>query len=153
MRQDNTTLRKMSGFLTCFDKGMQELALVSDMIMEQARTTGSNAGLPEVEHTQEGISVNIPGNMMGFIKTPERYWQVTAYCVIRGFVLDELWHDEEQLDTACESFLRQLAERRQPHGIVAYCWHRLTRRRNIALHYLQMFREGKKIYREYQSLL
>lgn len=150
--KQDATLQKMSDYLTQFDKAMTELATVTDMLM--SNTMANQTGLPEVEYDpQEGISVSIPGNMMGFIKTPERYWQVVSYCMIRHFVLNTLWHDEEQLDQACESFMRQVAERDQPRSIIAYAWHRLTHRRNIAMHYLQMFREGKQIYREYQSLL
>ena len=153
-RQDDATLHKMSEFLTNFDKGMAEMAVVSDMIMEQGKAKAGDTGLPEMEFDpQEGISIAIPGNMMGFIKTPERYWQVVAYCMIRHFVLNALWHDEDQLDLACDSFLRQTAERMKPRGIIARAWHRLTHRRNLALHYLQMFREGRQIYKEYQSLL
>lgn len=153
-KQDDTTLRKMSDFLANFDKAMTELATVSDMIMSESQTMKNDVGLPDVEfNPQEGISVNIPSNMMKFIKTPRRYCQVVSYCMIRFYVLNALWHDDEQLDHACESFLQQVAERNQPRSIIAYCWHRLTHRRNIALHYLQMFREGKQIYREYQSLL
>ena len=153
-KQDNEMLRQMSGFLTYFDKAMQELAVVSDMIISQSKTTVDDVGLPEVEFDpQEGMSVAVPGNMMGFIKTRERYWQVVTYCAIRSFVLGALWHEETQLDQACESFLRQTAERKQPHGIIARTWHRITHHKNIALYYLQMFRDGRRIYREYQSLL
>lgn len=153
-KQDDKTLRKMSAFLTAIDKGMTELATVSEMIMSQSMAANSSVGLPECDFDpQEGISICITGNMMGFIKTEERYWQVVAYCVIRSFVLNELWHDTDTLDQACESFLRQTAERRQPRNAAARLWHRLTHRRNLAEHYLQMFREGRKIYQEYQSLL
>lgn len=152
--QDTKTLRKMSAFLTVFDKGMTELATVSEMIISQSMAASSSVGLPEYNFDpQEGISICIPGNMMGFIKTEQRYWQVVAYCVIRSFVLNELWHDTDTLDQACESFLRQTAERQQPHNPVSRLWHRLTRRRNLGEHYLRMFREGRKIYQEYQSLL
>ncbi len=153
-KQDTKTLRKMSAFLTVFDKGMTELATVSEMIMSQSMAANSSVGLPECDFDPEGgISICIPGNMMGFIKTEERYWQVVAYCVIRSFVLNELWRDIGTLDQACESFLRQTAERQQPHNPVSRLWHRLTRRRNLGEHYLQMFREGQKIYQEYHSLL
>lgn len=153
-KQDNATLRKISDFLSYFDKAMAELALVSDMIISHSQTLSSDAGLPEVEfNPQDGISVCVPGNMIGFIKTPERYLWVVSYCAIRSYVLGALWHDEEQLDVACESFLRQLAERNQPHGIIGRLWHRLIHRRNLALRYLQMFRNGRQIYKEYQSLL
>ena len=144
----------MSAFLTVFDKGMTELATVSEMIMRQSMQANSSVGLPEVDFDlQEGISICIPGNMMGFIKTEQRYWQVVVYCAIRSFVLNELWRDTGTLDQACESFLRQTAERQQPRNPVSRLWHRLTRRRNLAEHYLQMFREGRQIYQEYQSLL
>lgn len=153
-KQDTKTLQKMSAFLTVFDKGMTELAMVSEMIMIQSMAANSSVGLPECDFDpKEGISICIPGNMMRFIKTEERYWQVVAYCVIRSFVHGELWHDTEQLDKACESFLRQTAERQQPRNPVSRLWHRLTRRRNLAEHYLRMFREGRQIYKEYQSLL
>ena len=152
--QDTKTLRKMSAFLTVFDKGMTELATVSEMIMSQSMAANSSVGLPECNFDpEEGISICIPGNMMGFIKTPERYWQVVAYCVIRSFVHGELWHDILRLDQACESFLRQTAERQQPRNFATSLWHRLTHRRNLGEQYLQMFREGQKIYQEYQSLL
>jgi hypothetical protein len=144
----------MSTFLTYFDKGMTELAAVSEMIMSQSMAANSSVGLPECNFTPDGgISICIPGNMMGFIKTEERYWQVVAYCIIRSFVNGELWRDILTLDQACESFLRQTAERQQPRNIVARLWHRLTRRRNLGEHYLRMFREGQQIYKEYQSLL
>ena len=153
-KQDTKTLQKMSAFLTVFDKGMTELATVSEMIMTQSMATSSSVGLPECDFDpKEGISICIPGNMMGFIKTEERYWQVVAYCVIRSFVHGELWHDIGRLDQACESFLRQTAERQQPRNPVSRLWHRLKRRRNLAEHYLRMFREGRQIYKEYQSLL
>lgn len=152
--QDTKTLRKMSAFLTVFDKGMTELATVSEMIMSQSMEKNNGVGLPECDFDpEEGISICIPGNMMGFIKTEERYWQVVAYCVIRSFVLNELWRDTDTLDQACESFLRQTAKRQQPRNLVSRLWHRLTHRRNLAEHYLLMFREGRKIYKEYQSLL
>jgi len=148
------TLQKMSAFLTVFDKGMEELATVSEMIMSQSMQANSSVGLPECDfYPEEGISICIPGNMMGFIKTEQRYWQVVAYCVIRSFVHGELWHDTELLDQACESFLRQTAERQQPRNFATRLWHLLTRRRNLGEHYLRMFREGRKIYQEYQSLL
>lgn len=154
MKQDDSALRTMSEFLTTFDKCMKEMSVAIDMIMSQSKAMSNDAGLPEVElDPQDGITVSIPQNMMGFIKTPERYWQVVAYCMIRHFVLNALWHDEEHLDLACDSFLRQTAERMQPRGIIAFVWHRLTRRCNLALRYLQMFRAGRQIYREYQSLL
>lgn len=152
--QDTKTLQKMSAFLSYFDKGMTELATVSEMIMSQSMAANSSVGLPECDFDpEEGISVCIPGNMMGFIKTQERYWQVVAYCIIRYYVLGELWHDTDTLDQACESFLRQTAERQQPHNPVSRLWHWLTRRRNLGEHYLRMFREGRQIYQEYQSLL
>lgn len=152
-KQDDKTLRKMSAFLTVFDKGMTELATVSEMIMSQS-VAANSMGLPECDFDpQEGISICIPGNMIGFINTEERYWQVVAYCVIRSFVLNELWHDTDTLDQACEAFLRQTAERQQPRNPVSRLWHRLMHRRNLAEHYLRMFHEGKKIYQEYQSLL
>ena len=152
--QDTKTLRKMSAFLTVFDKGMTELATVSEMIMSQSMAANNSVGLPECDFDPEGgISICIPGNMMGFIKTEEHYWQVVAYCVIRSFVHGELWHDTDTLDQACESFLRQTAERQQPHNFATRLWHRLTHRRNLGEHYLRMFREGRQIYREYQSLL
>jgi hypothetical protein len=101
----------MSAFLTVFDKGMEELATVSEMIMSQSMTANSSVGLPECDFDpEEGISICIPGNMMGFIKTEERYWQVVTYCIIRSFVHGELWHDTDTLDQACESFLHQTAE-------------------------------------------
>lgn len=143
----------MSAFLTVFDKGMTELATVSEMIMSQSMAANSSVGLPECDFTPEGISICIPGNMMRFIKTEQRYWQVVAYCVIRSFVHGELWHDTEQLDQACESFLRQTAERQQPRNPVIRLWHRLTHRRKLGEHYLRMFREGQQIYWKYQSLL
>lgn len=144
----------MSAFLTVFDKGMTELATVSEMIMSQSMQADSSVGLPECDFDpEEGISICIPGNMMGFIKTEQRYWQVVAYCVIRSFVHGALWHDIGTLDQACESFLRQTAERKQPRNFVTRLWHRLTHRRNLGEHYLQMFREGRQIYKEYQSLL
>ena len=147
--QDTKTLRKMSAFLTVFDKGMTELATVSDMIVSQSMEKNNGVGLPECNFDpEEGISICIPGNMVGYIKTPERYWQVVAYCVIRSFVHGELWHDILRLDQACESFLRQ-----QPRNFATRLWYRLTRRRNLGEQYLQMFREGQKIYQEYQSLL
>lgn len=152
--QDTKTLRKMSAFLTAIDKGMTELATVSGMIMSQSMAANSSVGLPECDFDpEEGISICIPGNMMGFIKTEERYWQVVAYCIIRYYVLGELWHDTDTLDQACESFLRQTAERQQPRNFATRLWHRLTHRRNLGEHYLRMFREGRKIYQEYQSLL
>jgi hypothetical protein len=144
----------MSAFLTAIDKGMTELATVSEMIMSQSMAANSSVGLPECDFDpEEGISVCIPGNMMGFIKTQERYWQVVAYCIIRYYVLGELWHDTDTLDQACESFLRQTAERQQPRNFATRLWHRLTHRRNLGEHYLRMFREGRQIYQEYQSLL
>jgi hypothetical protein len=144
----------MSAFLTAIDKGMTELATVSEMIMTQSMATSSSVGLPECDFDpKEGISICIPGNMMGFIKTQERYWQVVAYCIIRYYVLGELWHDTDTLDQACESFLRQTAERQQPRNFATRLWHRLTHRRNLGEHYLRMFREGRQIYQEYQSLL
>lgn len=153
-KQDDKTLQKMSAFLSYFDKGMTELATVSEMIMSQSMAANSSVGLPECDFDpQEGISICIPGNMMGFIKTEERYWQVVAYCIIRSFVLNELWRDVVTLDQACESFLRQTAERQQPRNFATRLWHRLTHRRNLGEHYLQMFREGRQIYQEYQSLL
>ena len=144
----------MSAFLTVFDKGMKELATVSEMIMSQSMAANSSVGLPECNFDpEEGISICIPGNMMGFIKTEQRYWQVVAYCIIRSFVLRALWHDIGTLDQACESFLRQTAERQQPRNPVSRLWHRLMHRRNLAEHYLRMFREGRQIYWKYQSLL
>ena len=144
----------MSAFLTVFDKGMTELATVSEMIMSQSMTANSRVGLPECDFDpEEGISICIPGNMMGFIKTEQRYWQVVAYCVIRSFVHGELWHDMGRLDQACESFLRQTAERQQTRNPAIRLWHRLTHRRNLSEHYLRMFRDGQQIYKEYQSLL
>lgn len=152
--QDTKTLQKMSAFLTVFDKGMTELATVSEMIMSQSMTANSRVGLPECDFDpEEGISICIPGNMMGFIKTEQRYWQVVAYCVIRSFVHGELWHDMGRLDQACESFLRQTAERQQTRNPAIRLWHRLTHRRNLSEHYLRMFRDGQQIYKEYQSLL
>ena len=152
--QDNKTLQKMSAFLTIFDKGMAELATVGEMIMSRSMAANSSVGLPECDFDpEEGISICIPGNMMRFIKTEERYWQVVAYCIIRSFVHGELWHDIGQLDQACESFLRQTAERQQPRNPLSRLWRRLTRRRNLGEHYLRMFREGRQIYQEYQSLL
>lgn len=153
-KQDTKTLQKMSTFLTYFDKGMEELSTVSEMIMSQSMAENNSVGLPECDFDpEEGISISIPGNMMGFIKTEQRYWQVVTYCVIRSFVHGALWRDIGTLDQACESFLRQTAERQQPRNAAARLWHRLTHRRNLGEHYLQMFREGKKIYQEYYSLL
>jgi len=144
----------MNTFLDYFDKGMTELSTVSEMIMSQSMAASSSVGLPECNFTPDGgISICIPGNMMGFIKTEQRYWQVVAYCIIRNFVNGELWRDILTLDQACESFLRQIAERQQPRNIVARLWHWLMRRRNLGEHYLRMFREGRQIYKEYQSLL
>lgn len=144
----------MSAFLTIFDKGMAELATVSEMIMSQSMQANSSVGLPECDFDpEEGISICIPGNMMGFIKTEQRYWQVVAYCIIRSFVHGELWHDVVRLDQACESFLQQTAKRQQPRNPLSRLWHRLTRRRNLGEHYLRMFREGRQIYKDYQSLL
>ena len=144
----------MSTFLEYFDKGMTELSTVSEMIMSQSMVANSSVGLPECDFTPNGgISICIPGNMMRFIKTPERYWQVVAYCIIRSFVHGELWRDTSTLDQACETFLRQTADSQQPRNPVSRLWHRLTHRRNLAEHYLRMFRDGKQIYKEYQSLL
>ena len=144
----------MSTFLEYFDKGMTELSTVSEMIMSQSMAANSSVGLPECDFTPNGgISICIPGNMMRFIKTPERYWQVVAYCIIRSFVHGELWRDTSTLDQACETFLRQTADSQQPRNPVSRLWHRLTHRRNLAEHYLRMFRDGKQIYKEYQSLL
>lgn len=153
-KQDTKTLQKMSAFLTYLDKGMTELSTVSEMIMSQSMAANNSVGLPECDFDpEEGISISIPGNMMGFIKTEQRYWQVVAYCVIRSFVHGALWHDTERLDQACESFLRQTAERQQPRNAAARLCHQLTHRRNLGEHYLRMFREGRQIYQEYQSLL